>query len=67
MRRTMCSQSFYQHCRKAGFKPVSEKQGVVKWKGVTLKPRYSTAVDVCHRNNERDNDALFRTGGRNIE
>ena len=58
MRRTLCLQSFYQHCRKAGFKPVSKKQGVVKWKGVMLKPRYPTVVDVRHRNDELDNDAL---------
>jgi hypothetical protein len=60
MRRTLCLQSFYQHCRKAGFKPVSDKQGVIKWKGVMLKPRSSTAVDVPRRNNEFDTDAFLR-------
>ena len=57
MRRTLCLRSFYHHCRLAGFKPISEKQGVVKWKGVMLKPRCSTAINARHRNNELDNDA----------
>ena len=58
MRRTLCLRSFYEHCRKAGFKPVSDRQGVVKWKGVMLKPRYSTAEDVRNRKNKSDNDVL---------
>jgi hypothetical protein len=31
---------------------------VVKWKGVMLKPRYSTTEDVRNHNNESDNDVL---------
>ena len=58
MRRTLCLRSFYEHCRKAGFKPVSDRQGVVKWKGVMLKPHCATAEDVRNRNNESDNDVL---------
>jgi hypothetical protein len=38
MRHTLCLQSFYQHCKKAGFKPVSDGQRIVKWKGVMLRP-----------------------------
>lgn len=58
MGRTLCLRSFYEHCRKAGFKPVSDTQGVVKWKGVMLKLRYSTVEDVRNRNDESDNDVL---------
>jgi len=38
MRHTLCPQSFYQNCKKAGFEPVSDRNRVVKWKGVMLKP-----------------------------
>jgi hypothetical protein len=38
MRRTLCLRSFYQQCKKAGFKPVSDSQHVVTWKGVMLMP-----------------------------
>ena len=58
MRRTLCLRSFYQQCRKVGFKPVSDKRGVVKWQGVMLKSRYSMALDVRHRNDKLDSDAL---------
>jgi hypothetical protein len=38
MRHTLCLHSFYQNCKKAGFKPVSDGKRVLKWKGVMLKP-----------------------------
>ncbi len=38
MRHTLCPQSFYQNCKKAGFTPVSDGKRVLKWKGVMLKP-----------------------------
>ena len=38
MRHTLCLQSFYQHCKRAGFTPVSDGKRIVKWKGVTLMP-----------------------------
>lgn len=38
MHRTVGPQSFYQRCKQAGFKPVTERKRVVKWKGVKLKP-----------------------------
>ncbi len=68
MRHTLCLQSFYQHCKKAGFKPVSDRQRVVKWKGVMLRPLSLDDHKLARLSSDRSrNSARLLQGRTHIE
>jgi ribosomal protein S13 len=64
MRHTLCLQSFYQHCKKAGFKPVSDRQRVVKWKGVMLRPSTLDDHKLRHELIDRSGNSVRLLQGR---
>jgi len=68
MHHTLCLQSFYQHCKKAGFKPVSDRQRVVKWKGVMLRPLSLDDHKLARLSSDRSrNSARLLQGRTHIE
>ena len=66
--RTVGPQSFYQRCKQAGFKPISDRHRVVKWKGVMLKPLSLDDHKLARLSSDHsDNSARLLQGRTHIE